>query len=486
MPIRVYNTLTKRKEVFEPFDRDLVRMYTCGPTVYNHFHIGNARAFVVFDMVRRYLRYRGYRVRYVQNFTDVDDKLIRRAAEEKTTVLALANRYIEAYFEDADALGIERADVHPRVTEHIPAILEMIGTLIKKGYAYTVGSDVYFDTSTDPAYGKLSGQDLDALVAGARVEVDERKRHPLDFALWKGAKEGEIAWDSPWGKGRPGWHIECSAMSRVYLGDTIDIHAGGQDLIFPHHENEIAQSECATGRPFVRYWLHNGYIQLDDVKMSKSLGNIVTVRELRNRFRPRAIRLYLLSAHYRNPLNFSVEQLEQAERGLERIEACLRDLDDFLGAAGAPRSGVPEEGGKSAVEAAGGAGAWEGPGEVVAVHDKWVTAMDDDFNTADALGALFEGVRLANQAVRERDPLLAAAWRDWIGHHAQWMGLVADRAEGEMTDPEIEELIARRAAARRQKDWETADRIRAQLLEMGIIVEDTPHGVRWRRKGAQR
>ncbi|MBX6394782.1 MAG: cysteine--tRNA ligase [Alicyclobacillaceae bacterium] len=482
MPIRVYNTLTRRKEVFEPLEPGNVRMYCCGPTVYHHFHIGNARAFVMFDLIRRYLRYRGYQVRYVQNFTDVDDKLIRRAAEERTTVAALADYYIQAYFEDADALGIERADIHPRVTEHIPQILEMIETLVKKGFAYVAGPDVYFDTSKDPAYGKLSGQDLEGLLAGARVEVGEHKRNPLDFALWKGAKPGEVAWDSPWGAGRPGWHIECSAMSRTYLGDTFDIHAGGQDLIFPHHENEIAQSECSTGRPFARYWLHNGYIQLDDVKMSKSLGNIVTVRELRQRIRPRAIRFYLLSAHYRNPLNFSMEQLEQADKGLQRLESCLRDLDDWLNAGSQGATEGPERGPAGTGSAA---EPWREVDEVKAVHEKWLSAMDDDFNTADALGAVFEGVRLANQSVRDRDRTKAVAWRAWLRQHAEWMGLVSQEdLAGPELDEEIEALIAQRTAARRQKDWATADRIRDQLAAMGIILEDTPHGVRWRRRGS--
>ncbi|ADG04909.1 cysteine--tRNA ligase [Kyrpidia tusciae] len=476
MPIRVFNTLTKRKEVFEPQEPGVVKMYCCGPTVYDYFHIGNARAFVVFDLVRRYLRYRGYRVTYVQNFTDVDDKIIRRAAEEHMAVQDLAEKYIRAYFEDAAALGIEPADVQPRVTMHMHEIIDMIQALLDKGFAYRIQEDVYFDTSRDPDYGKLSGQDPAALMAGARVEVDERKRHPLDFALWKGSKPGEVAWDSPWGKGRPGWHIECSAMSRTYLGDTLDIHAGGQDLIFPHHENEIAQSECVTGHPFARYWMHNGYLQWNRVKMSKSLGNVVTVRELLKRVRPHAIRLYLLSAHYRHPLNFSLELLEQADRGLERIESSLRDLGDWLGPDSSLTGAVTEESGHV-------------PGlevdEVQRIHEKWTEAMDDDFNTAEALGALYEGVGLANRAIREQDVTRAKAWQGWLSYHARFMGLIADgQKESETEREKIEALIARRAEARKKRDWAAADRIRDQLSEMGIVLEDTPYGVRWRRRGS--
>jgi len=317
--MRLYNTLTRKKEEFVPLHKGEVRMYSCGPTVYNYFHIGNARPFIVFDTLRRYFEYKGYRVIFVQNFTDIDDKMINRAKEEGVTVKELGDRFIEEYFKDADNLGIKRATVHPRATEHVQDIIEFIKRLEEKGLAYEVEGDVYFDTSAFPDYGKLSGQNMEELEAGARIDVDEKKRNPMDFALWKAKKPGEPAWDSPWGPGRPGWHIECSVMAIKYLGETIDIHSGGQDLTFPHHENEIAQSEGATGKPFARYWLHNGYINVNNQKMSKSLGNFFTVRDIQKEFDLEVVRLFMLSAHYRSPVNFSRELLEQAQSALDRL-----------------------------------------------------------------------------------------------------------------------------------------------------------------------
>ncbi|MGB0090124.1 MAG: cysteine--tRNA ligase, partial [Planifilum fulgidum] len=377
MSIQLYNTLTRKKEPLRTVEPGKVKIYVCGPTVYNYIHIGNARVFVFFDVVRRYLKYRGYAVTYVQNLTDVDDKLIKASKETGRPVPEIAETYIRAFFEDMDSLGVERADVHPRATEHIPEMIEAIRTLIDKGYAYERNGDVYFRAMAKEGYGKLSHQSLEELKAGARVEVNEQKENPLDFALWKRAKPGEISWESPWGRGRPGWHIECSVMSRKYLGDTFDIHAGGTDLTFPHHENEIAQSEALTGKPFALQWMHNGYINLGNEKMSKSLGNIVLVKDLRREFSPRTIRHFLLSAHYRNPIQFTRETMEQMERGIERIDTAWTNLRHRMKAS------------------------MEGPAspETTKALDELTRAfegaMDDDFNTAGAIGVLFDAVRLA-------------------------------------------------------------------------------------------
>ncbi|MBO2533685.1 MAG: cysteine--tRNA ligase [Thermoactinomycetaceae bacterium] len=466
MSIQLYNTLTRKKEPLRTVEPGKVKIYVCGPTVYNYIHIGNARVFVFFDVVRRYLKYRGYAVTYVQNLTDVDDKLIKASKETGRPVPEIAETYIRAFFEDMDSLGVERADVHPRATEHIPEMIEAIRTLIDKGYAYERNGDVYFRAMAKEGYGKLSHQSLEELKAGARVEVNEQKENPLDFALWKRAKPGEISWESPWGRGRPGWHIECSVMSRKYLGDTFDIHAGGTDLTFPHHENEIAQSEALTGKPFALQWMHNGYINLGNEKMSKSLGNIVLVKDLRREFSPRTIRHFLLSAHYRNPIQFTRETMEQMERGIERIDTAWTNLRHRMKAS------------------------MEGPAspETTKALDELTRAfegaMDDDFNTAGAIGVLFDAVRLANELVGRdvvsRGTLQAVA--DWLERYGgEILGLVESKAEEE-TDEQVEALIRKRQEARRRRDFAEADAIRDQLAAMGIIVEDTPQGVRWRRK----
>lgn len=466
MSIQLYNTLTRKKEPLKTVEPGKVKIYVCGPTVYNYIHIGNARVFVFFDVVRRYLRYRGYEVAYVQNLTDVDDKLIKASQETGRSVPEIAETYIAAFFEDMDSLGVERADVHPRATEHISEIIEAVSALIEKGYAYERDGDVYFRAMYKEGYGKLSHQSLDELKAGARVEVNEKKENPLDFALWKRAKPGEISWESPWGPGRPGWHIECSVMSRKYLGDTFDIHAGGTDLTFPHHENEIAQSEALTGKPFALQWMHNGYINMGNEKMSKSLGNIVRVKDLREEFSPRAIRHFLLSAHYRNPIQFTRETMEQMERGVERLGTAWTNLQHRMKAA--TEGPVSPETAEALEE----------------LTREFENAMDDDFNTANAIGVLFEAAKLANELVgREvvsRGSLEAVA--DWLKRYGgEILGLVDTKTEEE-TDEQVEALIRERQEARSRRDFARADAIRDQLAAMGIIVEDTPQGVRWRRK----
>ncbi len=456
--MQLYNTMTRQKETFVPLVPGEVKMYSCGPTVYNYFHIGNARPFIVFDTLRRYLRYLGYRVTFVQNFTDVDDKLIRRAEEEGTTVEQLAEKYIEAYFEDAGALGIEKATHHPRATENIDAIIALVSDLIEKGFAYEVDGDVYFSTKKFKGYGKLSHQPLEELVSGARISVDERKEDPLDFALWKKRKtESEIAWESPWGMGRPGWHIECSAMAGRFLGETIDIHSGGKDLIFPHHENEIAQSECAhDGAPFARYWLHNGYINIDNVKMSKSKGNFFTVRDITAKYAPEVVRFFMLSAHYRSPINFSDDLMAAAKTGLDRLYAVKERL-----------SALPK--GEGAL-----------PSEVEEKRNKFLAAMDDDLNTADAIAALFEMTRAINILLDNGGADAAGACLACLMELADILGILSGR-EAEEADEAVEALIQERQAARRDKNFARADEIRAQLLEMGIVLEDTREGVKWHR-----
>ncbi|WP_018131259.1 cysteine--tRNA ligase [Effusibacillus pohliae] len=462
--IRIYNTLTREKEEFIPQEPGKVRMYVCGPTVYNYFHIGNARPFLFFDVVRRYLEYRGFQVKYVQNFTDVDDKIIRVANEEGVHPQVVADRFVEAYFQDAERLGIRRADAHPRVTGHIRDIIAMIGRLIDKGYAYVADGDVYYSTDKFPDYGKLSKQPIDDLLAGARIEVSEKKRNPLDFTLWKAAKPGEVSWPSPWGEGRPGWHIECSAMSKKYLGETLDIHAGGHDLIFPHHENEIAQSEAANGKPFARYWMHNGYININNEKMSKSLGNFVLVHDLLERYDARVIRFFLLSAHYRNPINFSAELMEQAAVGLERIDTAIANLNHCLASA--------EQGdaGSAGIDPAG-------------LRAKFIKAMDDDFNTADAIATIFELVREANSYLHGGQAKVAGvkAYRDALVELVDVLGLTPAAQQDQLAE-EVERLIQERTQARKDRDFKRADEIRDQLAAMGIILEDTPQGVRWKRK----
>ena len=461
--MQIYNTMTRKKEALIPLKPGEISMYVCGPTVYNYFHIGNARPFVVFDTLRRYLEHRGYQVKFIQNFTDIDDKLIRKANEEGCTVQEIADRYIQEYYVDADALGVERATCNPRATEHVQQIIDLVQTLIDKGHAYaTDNGDVYFSVRSFPGYGKLSGQSIDDLESGARIDPTEQKRDPLDFALWKGAKPGEPAWPTPWGMGRPGWHIECSAMSMELLGPTFDIHAGGQDLIFPHHENEIAQSEAATGKPFARYWMHNGYINVDNQKMSKSLGNFRLVRDISKEFDLEAVRLFLLGTHYRNPVNFSRELVEQSETALTRLRTARERLRE------APVGPATQEDAAFL--------------EALDQHRAaFYAAMDDDLNTADAIAALFElakdiNVRVAAGIAREEGEAALTLFGELTGV----LGLLYAR-EKENGDAEVEALIAARAQARARKDWAEADRIRDQIKELGIVLEDTPQGVKWHR-----
>jgi len=463
--MRLYNTLTKTKEEFIPLHPGEVRMYSCGPTVYNYFHIGNARPFIIFDVFRRYMEYKGYKVTFVQNFTDIDDKMIQRAKEEGITVRELADKFIEEYFKDADALGIRRADYHPRATEHIDDIIEFIKKLIDKGMAYQSGGDVYFDTTAFEDYGKLSGQNLEDLEIGARIDINEMKKNPMDFALWKGQKPGEPAWDSPWGPGRPGWHIECSVMATKYLGETIDIHSGGQDLIFPHHENEIAQSEGLTGKPFARYWLHNGYINVDNRKMSKSLGNFFTVRDISREFDLEVVRLFMLSSHYRNPINFSRELLEQEQNALERLYNAKNNLEYML--ENAPERPADEKE-KQFLD------------KLLQYVKDFEEAMEDDINTADAVGVIFDLVREINTHITGGQS--AETIRSALETLTKLTGILGllNKQKGKL-DSEIEELIEKREQARKEKNWALADKIRDELKEQGIILEDTPQGVRWKR-----
>ena len=465
--MKLYNTLTRQKEEFVPLEGNNVKMYACGPTVYNYFHIGNARCFVVFDMLRRYLEYRGYNVRFVQNFTDVDDKMIKRAREEGITVAEVAEKYIGEYFVDAKGLGVVPATVHPRATENIDEIISIISTLIEKGHAYESNGDVYFRTLSDKGYGKLSHMPIDELEKGARIDVSDEKEDALDFALWKAAKPGEPKWQSPWGEGRPGWHIECSAMVLRYLGETIDIHCGGQDLTFPHHENEIAQSECCTGKPFARFWLHNGYINVNNTKMSKSLGNFFTVRDVAEKYGYPAIRFFILSAHYRSPINFSAEIIEQSKNALERIMNCRENLEFYKKSAAAGELSSEQLASLDAYKAA------------------FIEAMDDDFNTADGIAAIFELVRAANELIASNAPLGAVERAsELLDELCGLMGFVeAKSGDDEAFIAEVEAAIARRAAAKKAKNYAEADRIRAELLEQGIVLEDTPNGTKWSRRG---
>ncbi len=462
--MKLYNTLTRKKEKFVPLREGEVRMYSCGPTVYDYFHIGNARPFIIFDTLRRYFEYKGYKVIFVQNFTDIDDKMINRAKEEGITVKELADKFIEEYFKDADALGIGRATYHPRATDHIPDIIEFIKKLMDKGLAYEVEGDVYFDTSAFSEYGKLSGQNLEDLEAGARIDVDDRKKNPMDFALWKAQKPGEPAWDSPWGPGRPGWHIECSVMAMKYLGETIDIHSGGQDLTFPHHENEIAQSEGATGKPFARYWLHNGYINVNNQKMSKSLGNFFTVRDIAKEFDLEVVRLFMLSAHYRSPVNFSRELLEQAQSALDRLYNARNNME-FLIEQAQERDMTEEE--------------KELAAKFESYIGKFEAEMEDDINTAGAIGVIFDLVREINTNLSfENSKALIQKAYDVFSTLTRVLGLVQKETQKNL-DKEIEELIEKRQQARKEKNWALADQIRDELKERGIILEDTPQGVRW-------
>lgn len=462
--MKIYNTMTRQKEEFVPLDKNEVKIYACGPTVYNYIHIGNARPLCVFDVLRRYLEYRGYHVKFVQNFTDIDDKIIKRANEEGTTYDKISEKYIQEFWTDADGLNFKHATVHPKATENIDEIISIIQSLVEKGYAYEAGGDVYFRTLKFKEYGKLSHQPIEDLESGARIAIGEVKEDPLDFALWKGAKPGEPYWDSPWGKGRPGWHIECSAMNRKYLGNTIDIHCGGKDLVFPHHENEIAQSECANGCTFARYWMHNGYINVDNVKMSKSLGNFKTVREIADVYGYEVIRYFLISAHYRSPINYNIDIIEQCKSALERLYTCRDSLDFAL---------------KNAENEP-----CENDDQLISLFEsrknEFITAMDDDLNTADGIAALFEltkdiNTHILTKKVSKNVCEQAARIFDEL---CDVLGLLYNRKSNDLSD-DIEALIEKRETARKNKDWATADQIRDDLKARGIILKDTPQGVTW-------
>ena len=459
--MQIYNTQSRKKEEFVPIEPGKVSIYCCGPTVYNYFHIGNARPFIVCDTRRRYMEHKGYEVKFVLNFTDIDDKMIRRANEEGITVKELGERFIEEYYKDADALGIERATVNPKATEHIPEIIAMIEKLVAKGLAYACDNgDVYYNTQAFPGYGKLCGQNLEDLESGARIDVDPNKKHPMDFALWKAQKPGEPAWDSPWGKGRPGWHIECSAMSTKYLGETIDIHCGGKDLVFPHHENEIAQSEGATGKPFVHYWMHNGFINVDNQKMSKSLGNFFTVRDISKECDLEAVRMFMLGAQYRSPINFSREMIEQAKASLDRLYTARDHYAFLLENAKDGEMGEKENDLLAKVQAA---------------REGFDAAMDDDLNTADAIGKLFELVRAANAGLDEHSPKAAVkAVLDTLDELAGVLGILSRKTAAD--DAKVQELLAQRAEARANKNWAESDRLRDEIVAMGYVLKDTKQG----------
>jgi cysteinyl-tRNA synthetase len=465
MSIVIYNTMTRQKEPFVPLEEGKVKMYVCGPTVYNYIHIGNARPAIVFDTVRRYLEYRGFDVQFISNFTDVDDKLIKAANEMGSDVPTIAEKFINAYHEDTCALGVQKADAHPRVTETMPEIIEFIENLIKKGFAYEAAGDVYFKTRSFNGYGKLSHQSIDDLKSGARIEVGEKKEDPLDFALWKAAKEGEIYWESPWGNGRPGWHIECSAMAKKYLGDSIDIHGGGQDLAFPHHENEIAQSEALNEAPMAKYWMHNGYININNEKMSKSLGNFVLVHDLVKQRDPQVIRFFMLAVHYRNPINFSQELLEAAESGLNRIRTAYENLKHRL----TVTADLAEDTEK-----------WENI--IEEARGKFIADMDDDFNTANAISILFDFSKEANVYLQEKNTSkeVITKFIQLFDELSGVLGLTLHKEE-ELLDEQIEALIEERNQARKEKNFARADEIRDLLKQQNIILEDTAQGVRWKR-----
>ena len=466
--MKIFNTLTRRKEELKTLTPNELKVYACGPTVYNFIHIGNARPLCVFDTFRRYMEYRGYKVNFVQNFTDIDDKIIRRANEEGTDYKTVSEKYIEEFWVDAKGMNVREATVHPKATENIDEIINIVSTLIEKGYAYAVDNgDVYFSPKQFNEYGKLSHQPLEDLEAGARINVEEVKREPMDFALWKSAKPGEPYWESPWGHGRPGWHIECSAMVRRYLGETIDIHCGGQDLIFPHHENEIAQSECCNGAPFANYWMHNGFISVDNVKMSKSLGNFFTVRDVANEYGYEPIRYFLISSHYRSPINYSVDIIEQCKASLVRLYNCRESLDFAM-----------KNATDTVVE-----NADEIKAKILSRKDQFINAMDDDLNTADAISAIFELVKDINTTVITDAPNkeLVETATTLFDELTGVLGLVYNR-KTESLDDEIEKLIEARTQARKDRNWAEADRIRDELKAQGIVLEDTPQGVKWHRE----
>lgn len=464
--MKVYNTLTRQKEEFVPLEEGKVRMYVCGPTVYNLFHIGNARTFIIFDTIRKYLEYKGYEVNFVQNFTDIDDKMIKKAQDTDTTVKELGDRYIMEYYQDADKLKIKRATVNPRATEYIDEMIAFISELIEKGFAYEVDGDVYYSTKSFAGYGKLSGQNLEDLQSGSRVEVDDRKKDPMDFALWKKVKPYEPSWKSPWGFGRPGWHIECSCMALNLLGETIDIHAGGTDLVFPHHENEIAQSEGRSGKTFAKYWLHGAFINVDNRKMSKSLNNFFTAREILEKYDSEVVRLFMISGHYRTQINFTIELLDSAKASLERMYNALTRLNGYLSTAS--EDVQPED---ETVKAS-----------LLSYKERFVEKMDDDFNTADAISVIFELIRDVNIKINENSSkALITFAMELLRDLGSPLGILQNSVGGTLEE-EIEALIEKRNEARKNRDFATADKIRNDLAAEGIILEDTPSGVRWSRK----
>ncbi|WP_160036589.1 cysteine--tRNA ligase [Paenibacillus sp. An7] len=465
MTLQIYNTLTRHKDTFVPQEPGKVKMYVCGPTVYDYIHIGNARPMIFFDVVRSYLEVIGNDVNYVVNFTDVDDKLIKKADQLGTTVPEVADRFIQAYYEDLDGLGIPRATHNPRVTENMNLIIDFVKQLEDEGVAYEKGGDVYYRTHKFPDYGKLSKQNLDELQFGIRIGVDERKEHPQDFVLWKAAKPGEIFWDSPWGKGRPGWHIECSAMARNILGDTLDIHGGGQDLQFPHHECEVAQSEVLTGKPLANYWMHNGFIRIDNEKMSKSLGNGILVKDLREQYKKEAIRYFMLSTHYRNPLNFSEDIMEQAENSVDRIANAVNNMKHRLNTV-TINEAIPQD----------------REAKIAEIRDQFHEKMQDDFNTPDAITAVFEWVNEAN-VILQAEVVNRAELEAMLALFDEMNAVLrVYTEEQDELHADVEKLIQERAEARKAKDWARSDEIRDELADMGIVIEDTPQGVRWRRK----
>ncbi|ALX49413.1 cysteine--tRNA ligase [Lentibacillus amyloliquefaciens] len=465
MTLTIYNTLTQEKETFKPLEEGKVRMYVCGPTVYNYIHIGNARPAIVFDTVRRYFEYKGYQVDYVLNFTDVDDKIIKAANELGEQVPDVANRFIDAYLEDIGSLGVKEATYNPRVTETMDDIIDFIANLIDKGYAYEVDGDVYFKPRSFDGYGKLSHQSIDELRSGARIQVGEKKRDPLDFALWKKAKGSEIAWGSPWGQGRPGWHIECSAMAKKYLGETIDIHAGGQDLTFPHHENEIAQSESMNEKPFAHYWMHNGYINIDNEKMSKSLGNFVLTRDIISQHDPQVVRFFMLSVHYRNPINFTEELLQGSKNSLDRVKNAYLNLEHRK---------------EASMNLNRTSETWQET--INDLNRQFEAAMDDDLNTANAISVLFELTKEANRYLEEKQTSthVIESFQESIDSILLVLGIQIKQAE-ELLDEEVDSLIKERTEARKNRDFNRADEIRDTLKAKNIILEDTPQGTRWKR-----
>ena len=465
--MKIYNTMTRKKEEFKPIEEGKVKMYVCGPTVYNFFHIGNGRTFIVFDTVRRYLEYKGYDVKFVQNFTDIDDKMIKRANEENISVKEVGDKYIAEYYKDADNLNIERASVNPRATEYITEVVNFVKELVDKGYAYESNGDVYFSTKKFEGYGKLSGQNLEELQAGAsnRVDLDERKQDPMDFAIWKAQKEGEPGWDSPWGLGRPGWHIECSCMAKKLLGDTIDIHAGGMDLAFPHHENEIAQSEALTGKSFSNYWMHSAYVNVNNVKMSKSLNNFFTARDVLKEYDADVIRFFMLSAHYRAQINFSKELLDSAKASVERLYNAIGNLENLLEEVSVDKMNEEE---KKYLES------------LNSYREKYIQKMDDDFNTADAISVLFELAKNTNTNITTASSKeLVEKALELIRELGSPLGILQKSTKVSLED-EVEKLIEQRQEARKNRDFALADKIRDDLKARGIILEDTPQGVRWK------